>query len=271
MLAHRIFPGLFLLVVSTGAFSGLWAQNSPSEADPSPHFRAFDARGCFLGFDEAEGQWIRHGGELCRKEALPASTFKILNSLVVLETGVLEDRHEIIEWDGVDRGWSEWNRDHDLTSAFRYSVVWAYQALARRVGEDRMQEWVHRADYGNMTITGGVDRFWLDGGLRISPEGQVAFLRRLARDDLPFSPGVMETVREIMVEEEGEGWALRAKTGWARPDGGEEVGWKVGWVERDGGRFFFAVLILPPDTGEFPMRRAQREISRGILTELGVL
>lgn len=63
---------------------------------------------------------------------------------------------------------------------------------------------------------------------------------------------------------------LRAKTGWGRPEGGEEVGWKVGWVERGEERFFFAVLIHPPE-GAFPMRRAQEEITREILEELGVL
>ena len=33
-----------------------------------------------------------------------------------------------------------WNRDHDLRSAIRDSVVWYYQELARRVGPQRMQQ-----------------------------------------------------------------------------------------------------------------------------------
>lgn len=239
--------------------------------DLSRHFRAFGARGCVVGFHEPRSEWVRHGGPLCEERFVPASTFKILNSLVSLETGAVDDESEVVEWDGVDRGWSEWNRDHDLASAFRHSAVWVYRKLARRVGRDRMARWVRRAEYGSGEIGPEVDRFWLDGPLTISPEGQVRFLRRLARDDLPFSPGVMETVRRIMVEEEGPGWVLRAKTGWGRPEDGDEVGWKVGWVERDGRRFFFAVLIRPPADGEFPMRRAQGEISRRILEELGVL
>lgn len=251
-----------------------WPAPAQEEAVPlldlGSHFEAFGAEGCFVGFETSGRDWIRHGGELCRTRFVPASTFKILNSLIVLETGVLEDEDEDVEWDGVDRGWEAWNQSHDLASAFRYSVVWVYQALARRVGRERMARRVRRAGYGNAETGADVDRFWLDGPLRVSPEEQVKFLRRLARDDLPFSPGVMETVRGIMVEAEGEGWTLRAKTGWGRPEGGEEVGWKVGWVDRDDDRFFFAVLIRPP-AGAFPMRRAQEEITRGILDELGVL
>lgn len=251
-----------------------WPAPAQEEAGPSPgvraHFEAFGAEGCFVGFETSGRDWIRHGGELCRTRFVPASTFKILNSLIVLETGVLEDEDEVVECDGVDRGWEAWNRSHDLASAFRYSVVWVYQALARRVGLERMARWVRRARYGNAETGAEVDRFWLDGPLEISPEGQVEFLRRLARDDLPFSPEVMETVRGIMVEAEGADWTLRAKTGWGRPEGGAEVGWKVGWVDRGDERFFFAVLIRPP-AGAFPMRRAEEEITRGILEDLGVL
>lgn len=263
---RKILPALLVALIPG-------AVTAQTRLDPSTigrHFEAFRAEGCFVGYDQPADRSVRYGGALCDEAFVPASTFKILNSLIVLETGVVTDEHEVVTWDGVDRGWAEWNRDHDLESAFRYSVVWVYQELARRVGRERMAEWVRRAGYGNGTIGSRVDRFWLDGPLMISPEEQVAFLRRLAGNALPFSPETMEAVRAIMVEREGDGWTIRAKTGWGRPPEGDEVGWKVGWVERRGGRFFFAVLIRPP-YGDFPMRRAQREITGGILVELGVL
>jgi len=236
------------------------------EVDLSHHFTPFGAEGAFVLYDPAADWYLVHDAERSRRRFLPASTFKILNSLIALETGALADEHEIIPWDGVDRGdW--WNGDQAMTRAFQRSSVWFYQEVARRVGEDRMREWVERVGYGNMDIGGGIERFWLDGDLRISAEEQIQLLRRLHGGALPFSDRSMEIVRRVMLLEEGDGYVLRGKTGWARHDG-INCGWLVGWLEREGETHFFATQI-ESDAEGFPMQRAQREITRGALEELG--
>jgi beta-lactamase class D len=49
---------------------------------------------------------------------LPASTFKIPNSIIALETGVVADPDkDIFKWDGVKRSIEAWNKDHTLRSA----------------------------------------------------------------------------------------------------------------------------------------------------------
>jgi beta-lactamase class D len=242
------------------------------EVDLSRHFRALGAEGAFVLHDRATGQRLVHDPEGAQRRYLPASTFKILNSLIALETGALADEHEVIAWDGVDRGdW--WNGDQAMTRAFQRSTVWFYQEVARRVGEERMREWVERVGYGNRNIGGGIDRFWLEGDLRISAEEQVDLLQRLYEEQLPFSARTLEIVRGVMLMEEGDGYVLRGKTGWARqggPDGVVHTGWLVGWVERAGNAYLFATRIASSER-DFPMRRAQQEITRGALRELGVL
>jgi beta-lactamase class D len=109
------------------------------------------------------------------------------------------DENEVIPWDRADRGdW--WNGDQAMTRAFRRSTVWFYQEVARRVGEERMREWVRRAEYGNTDIGAGIDRSWLEGDLRISTEEQVALLRRLYIGDLPFSERSQEITRGALSE-----------------------------------------------------------------------
>jgi beta-lactamase class D len=160
-----------------------------------------------------------------------------------------------------------------MTRAFQRSTVWFYQEVARRVGEERMRDWVRRAGYGNADIDGGIDAFWLEGELRISAEEQIDLLRRLYAGDLPFSERSMAIVRRVMLTEGGDGYVLRGKTGWARQHGVDNelhTGWLVGWVERDGNAYLFATQIGSSET-DFPMRRAQQEITRGALRELGVL
>jgi beta-lactamase class D len=132
---------------------------------------------------------------------------------------------------------------------------------------------VERAGYGNRDIGGGLDRFWLEGDLRITPLEQVELLRRLYAGELPFSARSQEIVRRVMRMEEGEGWSLSGKTGWAREFDGDAVQhtvWLVGWVEREGRPHFFATLIRS-DQRDFPGRQAQQEITKGALRELGVL
>src|SRR5690606_21044420 len=135
---------------------------------------------------------------------IPASTFKIFNSLVALEAGAVASEEEVLEWDGVERGWDAWDQDHSMRSAIRVSAVWFYQELARRIGETRMQQYLREVRYGNQTMDGAIDDFWLSGGLRITPLEQVDFLVRLARNDLPFSDRTMAILRDILILEEGD-------------------------------------------------------------------
>jgi beta-lactamase class D len=169
--------------------------------------------------------------ETCDQPLTPASTFKIPNSLIGLETGVIPDAEYVIPWDGVHRWAEAWNRDHSLRTALRESAVWYYQELARRVGKERMRDWLARLEYGNMQMGDVVDRFWLDGPLAVSPLQQVEFLRRLVRAQLPVSERSRAIVLDITKRGELDGKPFHGKTGWIRPGEPTEVGWFVGWVE----------------------------------------
>lgn len=201
---------------------------------------------------------------------LPASTFKIANSLIALQTGVIQDIETTLPWDSVDRGWSKWNMDHNLRSGMEYSAVWFYQELARRIGPERMQLWVDSLGYGNKDISGGIDQFWLNGGLRISPYEQIHFLQRLFENKLPVDTAVMESVKEIMILEKTDQHTLRGKTGWAR-DVDPEVGWFVGWVENSQGVHYFATLILSKEDAGASFKKARQEITLKVLRDLGIL
>lgn len=259
-----------------------WALAAPLLAQPAPpaltgedlvrHFDAHSVDGTFVLYDLARDRWIRHNPERAGQRLLPASTFKIFHSLVALETGVVADERETIPWDGVDRGSRGWNQDQTLRTAFQRSAVWAYQKIARRIGEETMLRYLRAEGYGNGDVSGGIDAFWLTGGLRISADEQVEFLRRLYAGELGFSERSMRVVRELMILEQTPFYTLRGKTGWARPQGpdGPQIGWLVGWVEGGEATHFFALHLESRDP-DFPMVEARREIACGILRELGVL
>jgi len=236
----------------------------------SAEFSSRGVAGSIVVFDERGGTWHAFDRERAQRRYLPASTFKLFNALVALETGAVANEHEVMRWDGVERRIADWNRDHTLASGMKYSVVWYYQAVARRIGAGRMQAWIDRAGYGNRDIGGGIDRFWLDGALRISAVEQVGFLRRLAGGTLPFRAEVQEAVRRIAVTEDAPGHLVHAKTGWVSTSAEEtDLGWYVGWVLRDGRRWFFALTIdMPLDGEDAPKRLA---IARAVLARVGAL
>jgi beta-lactamase class D len=213
-----------------------------SQDDLKHIFDEFGVEGTFLLYDLGKNTLIVYNEERADKGFLPASTFKILNSLIALETGTVKDQCDIIEWDRRIRRFDEWNRNQDLRSAIRNSVVWAYQELARRIGEKQMKVWVDKVKYGNGDISGDIDTFWLEGELRISARQQLEFLIKLYKNELPFSQRNMDIVKEIMIVEQTATYAMRAKTGWV---GGlyPQTGWYVGYLETVDNVYFFALNI----------------------------
>lgn len=272
-----------LLGAAVAACTGAAPQvTAPPAAEPrdevvdySAHFGGLD--GAFVLYDAAAGITVRHNPVRCAVRFSPCSTFKIANALVALDTGVATGADFVIPWDRrrdpEQPFWKElgfdWARDHTLASAMSSSVVWYYQEIARRIGAERMAAYLERFGYGNRDLSGGIDRFWLGSTLAISADEQVAFLRRLRGEQLGVSHAATETLEEIIVREQGDGWVLRAKTGSGGGDGAPGLGWLVGWVETRGSDTFFALNVSGDDLPK--VRELRLAAAKGILAERGIL
>lgn len=196
-------------------------------------------------------------------------TFKICNSLIALETKVIEDENVVFKWDGKQRQLPEWNADTDMKLAFKNSTVWYYQEIAKRVGNERMKYWLNKASYGNEDTAGGIDGFWLWGNLRISPVQQIDFLKRLHDNKLPFSQRSMDIVKRIMIAKDTLGNVVRAKTGGGKQEG-KYIGWYVGYVTTKDNVYYFSNFIQSEEnTADFKLARI--DIVYQILNELKIL
>jgi len=237
-----------------------------------PEFQKYidkhNVKGSFILFDLNANTYTFVYPDQKNLELPPASTFKICNSLIGLETGVIEDENFVIAWDSIDRGYNSWNQDQTLATALKFSAVWYYQELARRVGEEQMQKWINEANYGNREIGGGIDMFWLRGDLRITPIQQIEFLKKLYHNELPFSKHNQEIVKKIMVVEETDNYTMHAKTGWSINN---SAGWYVGYVERNDNVYSFTCCIQGNDFNMENFGTARIEISRDILSALKII
>lgn len=248
--------GMGLLVVGLA----LAAEKGEEVVDLSKHF-AETRGGCFVLLDLKTGATLRYKPERARIRLSPCSTFKIPNSMIGLETGVVKDLDHVFKWDGVPRSRQAWNQDHTLRSAVRESTVWYFQELAKQVGAQRMQKLVDGMNYGNRDLSAGVTKFWLESTLLISADEQVIFLRRLMRDELPLSKRSMELGRAVIVLDDQNGTVFRGKTG-----SGSNLGWFVGAVTGPRSEVVFAANA----SGMGVNGPSVRKIVEGILAERGI-
>lgn len=258
-----VLAGLPALAVTVVA-----AEPWQERADWAAHFEETGVEGTIVVLDERDGaRWV-HNQERAAARFLPASTFKIPHALFALDAGAVRDEFQVFAWDGEARAIASWNRDQDLRSSMRDSVIWVYEEFARSIGEEAERRYLQQIDYGNADPSGGIESFWLDGALRVSAFEQVRFLQRLYRNALPFRIEHQRLVKDVMIAEAGRGWILRAKTGWqARVE--PQVGWWVGWVERPDGAVFFALNIeMPNQAADLPRRET---IARAALRSIGAL
>ena len=254
-MVRYVFP-LFVIAVLGHGCQGPPAErvvNAPTNYEVRDDLRHLytdqGVSGSFILHDAGTDHWLYIDSAAADSGTLPASTFKIFSTLYALETGIATDADFVIPWDGVDHGRPAINKDLTLREAYDLSAYWYHREIARRAGPAVLKHWMDTVGYGNADTSGGFDKAWVAGNLRITPRQQIAFLENVQREELPFSERTYEIAKAIMVREDTLGHVLRAKTGWADGPMGN-VGWYVGWVEAPKGQgpYFFANRLVTTDT-----------------------
>lgn len=266
---------LLFLCCAIAFLAGCTPNNVTEDASIKKYFDAYKADGCFGLFDNGQGNFIIYNTRRFTDSVyLPASTFKIVNSLIGLETGRASSDSMVIPWDGVKRWNPDWNRDLTMKEAFKYSSFPWYQELARRIGKDTMQKWLDTLGYARrykkFTITNNVDTFWADNSMKITADEQLGLVKKLYFGQLPFQSRSQRIVKNMMQQESNANYSLSYKTGWGNTEKGHQLGWIVGWIEENRHPYFFALQIEQPDR-DFDMKAARINILKDILKHLGFM
>jgi beta-lactamase class D len=234
------------------------------------YFDAKNVDGCFTMLNNTDGTITVYNMKYDTMRFTPASTFKIANALIGLQTGIVTNDSMVIPWDKQKRANEEWNKDLDLREAFKVSAVPYFQEVARRIGRDTMRQWMDSLAYGNKNISGPIDSFWLNNRLKISPDEQLGLMKKLYFDQLPFRKSVQQNVRDMMLQENNTLYKLSYKTGWGIDEEKNNIGWITGWIEENRHVYFFVTLVKSPDP-EIDMKSVRINITKDILKELGFL
>jgi beta-lactamase class D len=203
-----------------------------------------------------------------RRDHPPAQTFKILSTLVALESNAVASLDTEIVWDGNGPVVPRWDRVHTLRSSIEPSGYWFTDAVIDRIGFDTTEVWINRTNYGNQNIRGSFDRFWLDGTLTIDAIQQAEFMSLIWSDDHPFDRYAAFDVKDILSVEEGDGWIIQYIT--ANTTGAEPVRWLVGAVITGGGTWGVAMNIDNPIGTPIDIDQPLR-ITKAVLVGAGVI
>lgn len=246
--------------------------NNVVEDNSIKHF--FDenkVNGTFAIFDNAQGIFNVYNLNRYKDSTyLPASTFKIINGLIGIETGKIINERMVIPWDGVTRR-PEWDKDLTMAEAFKVSAVPYFQEIARRIGKDTMQHWIDSlgigSRYNKFTITNNLDTFWLDNSMQVTPDEELGIVKKLYFNQLPFQGRTQDIVKKLMEQENNANYRLSYKTGLGTGKNGNTIGWVTGWIEENKHVYPFVLNIEGPQNADLSATRIT--ILKGILKQYG--
>lgn len=244
--------------------------------DFTTYFDDCSVEGSIAIYDQNNRKWILSDTVGTKEETLPASTFKIINLLIALETKTISDENEVMKWvgstDTVKYGYRpEIYRDMTIKEAFGVSAGWVFVELAKKIGKENYKKYLTSCNYGNLDLSQTDADFWNFGNFAISPVNQVEFIKNLYNEKLPFSKRNIEIVKRVMITEQNANETIHSKTGWTRANN-TNTGWWVGYIENKNGVYFFATRLLQDRKyNQDNFGSCRKDITKSVFRELRII
>lgn len=253
-----------LLLTLTFLLAACSQRTTTQQLDLNEQFGSYT--GSFKLYDLTAKTYSVYHEEKRDQRYAPASTFKVLHSLIALETGVVQSAETVIPWDGSAHSIPAWNRDQTLRSAVSDSVIWYFQRVATDIGRDREEHYLQKVGYGNQKVGPDVTTFWLDGSLAVSVDDQLAFITRFYQEELPFDKSVIQTVKQLITLRQDPEVTFAGKTGSAvrvTPN----IGWFIGYIVTEEKPYTFVTRL----EGDGVTGAQAKEVTEKVLRKLGHL
>jgi beta-lactamase class D len=257
---NKISPLFFSLFILF--FSSCTVNNAKVNNDLKKYFDSAYVDGSFSFLNNQVGDITVYNMKLDTQRLSPGTSFKILNTLIGVQTGKITNENTVINTDsGADKNIT-------LKQAFNHSDVAYFQSLARKIGADTMKSWLKTISYGNKNITGAVDSFWLNNELKISPDEQLGLLSKIYFEQLPFQKYAQQMVESVMLQQDNTLYKLSYATGNGIDEKNNAFGWTLGWIEENRHVYFFVTYVKSPDKN-LDLKSTGIHISKSILKNMG--
>lgn len=250
------------------------------ETDWAAYFEGLNGAAVF--YDAAQGQYRIYNEELAAVRRSPCSTFKIISSLIAMENGIIEPADSTRAWSG-EIFWNEkWNTDLAFEQAFRESCVWYFREVIDEIGQELMEEELHKLQYGNCDISDWEGRlntnnnnraltgFWIESSLAISPKEQTEVMERIFGEDSVYAGQTKEELKQVMAVTGPDDTeiSIYGKTGMGKEQGIVVDAWFTGFMESAKGKIYFCIYLGRTDDRNVSSTVA-KEIAVQICREIG--
>ncbi|TJZ60798.1 class D beta-lactamase [Sphingobacterium olei] len=206
-----------------------------------------NVKGSILIYDPQKKTYYSNDFDWANTGFLPASTFKIPNAIIALETSTISSDGTVIKWDGKKRAFESWEKDLTFREAFQASCVPCFQEIARNIGVENMKNYLNKLRYPTMDVrVETLDNFWLYGDSRITQMQQIDFLQRFYTKKLPILTSTRDKMLKLFEIEKTTDYTLSGKTGWSYNEK-DNNGWLVGFYEKGKRVYYFALNVIPKD------------------------
>lgn len=226
------------------------------------YFDSSEVEGSFALLNNQLGDITVYNMQLDTQRISPVTSFKVLNTLIGVQTGKISDENSVMKTD------SSSTKPLSLKEAFHSSYIPYFQKVAREIGKDTMQFWIDSISYGNKNISGPIDSFWLNNTLKISPDEQLGFMNKLYFDQLPFQKYAQQMVRDVMLREDNTLYKLSYVSGAGFDESENPIGWITGWIEENRHVYFFVTFVRSKDKSK-NMDSVAEVVNKKILESLG--
>ena len=213
--------------------------------DLSSYFKGTD--GTFVLYDTVSDQYQIYNQELSTKRISPDSTFKIYSGLFALEEDIIHYDASGQKWDGTTYSFDTWNKDQTLATAMQNSVNWYFQNLDIQLGYQKLYSYYKKISYGNCNLTAGINYYWAESSLKISPVEQVMLLSNLLENKWAFEEENVQAIKNSLFISDTAIGRLYGKTGTGVVNGQSSNGWFIGFLERGERVYCFATNLQNAD------------------------
>lgn len=246
--------------------------------DLKKYYDEYGLEGMFVLYDPKERKYTWYNASLSDSAQTPASTFNITSALIALEEKIITAENSVMPWSGRQYRNPIARQNLSLDTAFRYNIDWYFWRLRKKIGAEKMKEWIAKLNYGNRlspsyidsfkTGPHGIDSFWVvSGDLRITPSQQLSYIQRFYEEDLPFSSMNIRLMKKLMFEKDSAGIKIYGKRGSYQVRNDQQfIGWFVGYVEKENKVYFFVSFMRTPDLEHKSIIQAQKDIVFKIIT-----
>lgn len=171
---------LSLLITSLVALHSV-AQNPQHKQHPilDSIYKKFGVTGACVVFNQSKNSYYYSDTIKIQTLQSPNNSFHLYAGLIGLESGVIKN-YETPNGDDT-------LTNDNLIKALKSPNPIFFSVNARRIKQEKLQNWLNLLNYGNRDISGGTTVFWNNNSLKISTKQQFDLLKKLYYYNLPFS------------------------------------------------------------------------------------